>query len=232
MPPKKATCQHCDLHKPCIYNIPAFAKISGEDATAIVQLVHHREYKKGETLFNEGEQSGQLILFRHGKVKLVRYSLDGEEILVDILSKGDIYGGEEIFVDLDLAESGIVLEDCGVCMIPKADIRRLTLERPNVGLKLAEYFNQKLFQNRRLLEIISTKDTLRKLVMYLLYTAETNSSLELEISQAEIAASMNLTKETVNRKFAELQTARHIQVVGKKKLRILSPDGLSSYLNS
>lgn len=228
---KTATCKNCDIHKPCIFNIPAFANISKEDAGAIAQLVHHHAYTKGELIFNEGEQSGQLILFRYGKIKLVRYGLDGEEVLVDILAKGDIYGGEEIFVDRDMRESGIVIEDCGVCMIPKVEIRQLTLKQPQIGLKLAEYFNQKLLQNRRLLEIISTKDTLRKVVMFLLYFSETNAGPELEISQAEIANSINLTKETVNRKLAELQAAQHIQVMGKRKLRILSKDALLAYLN-
>ncbi len=227
----RKTCLACEDHQLCIYRIPAFAKISKEDAMAMVRLVNHREYAKGEVVFNEGERSQFLIFFRYGKIKLVRYGLDGEESLVDILGKGDIYGGDEIFIDRDYSETGVVAEETGVCMIRKDEIRALTLERPYIGLRLAEYLNQKLLQNRRLMEIISTKDTLRKLVMFLVYYADLNETLELEISQADIANSINLTKETVNRKLAELQNAALIQVNGKKKLNILSMTGLNAYLS-
>ncbi len=149
----------------------------------------------------------------------------------DMLSKGDLYGGDEIFIDRDFSETGIVMDACGVCMIPKDEIRGLTLERPFIGLKLAEYLNQKLLQNRYMMEIICTKDTLRKVVMYLVYYVEHSESHELEISQVDIANSISLTKETVNRKLAELQSMGLIKVAGKKKLNILSLTGLNRLLN-
>lgn len=231
MPRESATCLACEDHNLCIYRIPAFAKISRDDARAMVRLVNHYEYKKGDVLFNEGERSKNLILIRYGKIRLVRYGVDGEEILVDMLSKGDLYGGDEIFIDRDFSETGIVMDACGVCMIPKDEIRGLTLERPFIGLKLAEYLNQKLLQNRYMMEIICTKDTLRKVVMYLVYYVEHSESHELEISQADIANSISLTKETVNRKLAELQSMGLIKVAGKKKLNILSLTGLNRLLN-
>lgn len=230
MSKEHSACANCVNRGVCIYRIPIFSKITKEDASAIFNLVRHKEYRKGATVFNEGQQARQLMLLRYGKMKLVRYGHDGEELLVDTLVQGDIYGGDEIFIERLYSETGEVTEDLGICLIPKEAIRKLCLERPHIGLKLSEYLNQKLLHNRDLMEIITTKDSLRKLLMYLIFYADSNDSTELEISQADIAASINLTKETVNRKLSELQQAGLLRVAGKKKLQIVSLPELKEYL--
>lgn len=224
-------CAVCADREFCVRRIPAFAELSRHDAISIMRLAKQKSCKKGTHFFNEGENGRELYLIRRGKIGLYRYGLEGEERLVALLGFGDIYGGDEIFVEKKHRETGIVLEDCAVCCIAKEDIRRLVLSRPDIGLKLAEYLNQKLAQNHDLLEIVSTGNALRRLAQYLIYYCALHDSTRLYIGQSEIAKRINLTKETVNRKMAELQQLGFVAVDGKKRLRLVSPERMKKWLN-
>lgn len=229
--PHELFCDTCHRDDVCVRAVPAFMNLSDEEIRDIADLVEHREFKNQDVLFHEGEPTDRLIILRRGKIKLLRYGTGGEEIVVDFLLPGDIHGGEDLFSDRRHKETGLAIGQAGICLISYDKIKELIMKKPLIGIKIMEYLSTRLNQSHAMLEIISTKDTLKKIIMFLLERSQRTGSMTLELTQSDIGNSIYLTKETVNRKLSDLKESGLIE---KKHGRIILKDfeGLTKLLES
>lgn len=136
----------CHSEDVCVRHVPAFMKLTEGEIQAIADLVEHRDYLNQELVFREGDAMDQLIILRAGKVKLLRYGQSGEEIVLDILTPGDIQGGEDLFSDNRHKESAQAMGRVGICQIPYGRIKELIMKQPAIGIKIMEYLAMKLNQ--------------------------------------------------------------------------------------
>ncbi len=217
-------CSVCDDGKsPCLLNVPIFQHLDPAEINRVQKLILQRELEANEVLFREGDASENLYIVRSGSIKLVRYSVDGRELLLDTLFPGDFYGSDGLFAPGTVQESAIAEQDSGICMIQGEALKQLMLADPSISLKIMTYLNTKLDQYRQQLEMLSTKDVSKRLCMYLHQRSQRSASLDLMLSQEDIGNAIHLTKETVNRKLAILQEQDVIRIVGKKKITIVDP---------
>lgn len=224
-------CQTCHHEDVCVSHVPAFMKLSRTEIDAIARLVEHRDYPNQEIIFREGDPTDRLIILRRGKVKLIRYGQEGEEIVLDIMTPGDIHGGDELFSTQRQKETAVTMSPVGICLISYERIKELIMEQPRIGIKIMEYLSLKLDQSHALLEIISTRDTMKKLVMFLLERRQRTGSDQLELTQSDIGNSIHLTKETVNRKLSELAESGLI-TKGHGWIQLKNIEGLEELLQS
>lgn len=225
------SCHTCHSEDICVRSVPAFMKLSEEEILKIADLVEHRDYQNQDLIFGEGDPSDRLLILRKGKVKLVRFGREGEAIVLDIMTPGDIHGGEDLFSDRRQKESAIAMGRVGVCLISYDKIKELIMKQPVIGIKVMEYLSMKLNQSHTILEIISTKDTLKKIVMFLLERRGRIGSDTLELTQSDIGNSIRLTKETVNRKLSDL-TEEGLIEKGHGWIRLVRIDKLEEIVKS
>lgn len=214
---------------PCLHNIPIFEHLDPPEIKRVQKLIIQRELESNEVLFHEGDASEKLYIVRTGSLKLVRYSPDGQEFLLDTLFPGDFYGSDGLFAPGNVQESAIAEQKSGICTIQGGELKQLMLADPSISLKVLEYLNTKLEQYRLQLEMLSTKDVSKRLCMYLYQRSTRSASLELLLSQEDIGNAIHLTKETVNRKLAILQGQGVIRIAGKKKITILDLGELKEF---
>ncbi|MDT3358221.1 MAG: Crp/Fnr family transcriptional regulator [Spirochaetota bacterium] len=214
-------CSVCsDGTSPCLHNVPIFQHLDPSEIKRVQRLILQRELEADEVLFREGDASENLYIVRSGSLKLVRYSVDGREMLLDTLFPGDFYGSDGLFAPGTVQESAIAEQGCGICMIQGEELKQLMLADPSISLKVMTYLNTKLDQYRQQLEMLSTKDVTKRICMYLHQRVVRSASAELFLSQEDIGNATHLTKETVNRKLAVLQEQQIIRITGKKKITI------------
>lgn len=202
----------------CLSRVPIFKNLEQEQMKRVRSLIQQRTLESGEVLFREGDVSESLILMRFGTLKLVRYNSSGQELLLETLYGGDFYGGDQLFSESHCRQTGIALEEAGICTIASKDLRDLMLSNPSLGLKVMVYLNTKLEDYRFHVEILATKNVERRLAMYLLERIRQSGGHEVLLSQEEIGNAINLTKETVNRKLAHLQDLQVLAVSGKRRI--------------
>src|SRR6266571_366221 len=71
---------------------PLFSVLRGEDMRDLADKFHAVRYRKGEVIFREGEPAERLFLIDEGRVKLSIASPTGQELLVAVLGRGQIFG--------------------------------------------------------------------------------------------------------------------------------------------
>lgn len=73
-----------------------FENLNNQELVEIVKTIDHKEYTKGDIVFTEGNVANTLYFINEGKIKLYKYTKDGKEQILHILSEGDFFGELEL----------------------------------------------------------------------------------------------------------------------------------------
>ncbi len=101
-------------------------------------------YKKGQTIFYEGNHPYGVYCINEGKVKLFKSTAEGKEYIVSILKTGDILGYKAFFNDNSYIATAQVLEDAVICFIDKAKFFNLLKKYPSFSIKLLEIMSKEI----------------------------------------------------------------------------------------
>ncbi len=208
----------------CTSKIPLFEPLSIEEQKELVTRARHLDYKRGETVFHEYDPADKILVIRYGKVKISRYSLEGKEYVLDILSEGDIYGEQNIFGGKTLEANAIALGECGVCLISLTDIQELILKKPEIGVKLLNVVGQKLSAANELVQLLSVNDAKARVAGFLLFRSSRIKEETIELTRDDISAYINVRRETISRKLGELRKEGAIELEGNRKIHVRNKD--------
>lgn len=227
---ERLRCKTCS-ESLCVHRVPIFAHLAIAELQEVSALIRRRDYKAGETIFSLGEEIKGLYILRYGSLKLVKYSRSGDEILFEVLKRGDFYGGDNIFQTPRASEEAIALEDTGVCFIPEADLRRIIKENPEIAIKIIQVLSSMHSDDKKMISILSEKDALKRIAMFILWQTE-NGRPSLKITQDELAKRISLTHETVSRRMRDLREAGYVKMEGYGKIEVTNREGLDFFVNS
>lgn len=226
---KGAGCGHSVL---CTSRIAAFEFLSDQEQRLLVENARHRSLPAGQAIFREGDMAEQILVMHRGRAKLVRYSLEGREYVLDILGAGDIYGEQRMFTGLPHEVSCITLEPTNYCEILRPQIEALIMREPVVGIKLLEALGRKYSRASRLQEILSINDAQARLAAFLLHRARELGTQTIKLVRSSIAATINLRPETISRKLNDMEREGLLALQGHKTIRILNRDGLQRIVDA
>ncbi len=227
---KEAVSEHtkcsCSFNGLCTSKIALFSMLDLEEQNELIYKAKHLNYKKGDIIFRESDPADKIIIVRYGKIKLNHFSQEGKEFVIDILVESDIYGEQNIFSGGNFNVNAVVLETTGVCLISQSDIQKMIINRPEVGIKLLSVIGSKLSSANELIELLSINDAKTRLAGFLLYRSTRIKKDLIELSRDDIAAYINLTRETVSRKLNELSDEGIIELNGHRKIKIADMETL------
>lgn len=210
-------CTHCKKHL-CASRIPLFDSLTDREIEMLVERAVHRTYDKDEVIFAHDDPASAIVIVRFGKLKLSRFTLEGKEAIMDILSDDDFYGEHKVFSGGSYDVDAIALTRTGICRIDRSVIDDVILHHPEIGLKLLSYIGKKYEHQNHVITILSQSDAKEKLKAFLLYRAQRLGKLHLSLTREDIASSLGLRRETVSRKLSELQREEFLRVEGHKDI--------------
>lgn len=229
-------CLSCN-HKMCAGKVPIFNNLDAEQLTDVIQLIIRRKYKKGEMVFLQGDQLEGLYIINHGKIKIFRYTKEGKEQILYILSEGDFFGELSLLNTEEVNYYAEALEPVNLCLIKKSDFAEVLRENPKITIKVLEAISQRLSKLEILVQSLGTKEVEARIAQMLLelvdeFGIENSSYTELTIplTREDMANYIGVTRETISRKLSNFQEEGILKLVGNKKIRILCPDGLKDYI--
>lgn len=219
-------CEKCS-GKYCAKKVSIFSTLQDEQVIEIADTVIHRKYKKGQIIFFEGDISDKLYIVNKGKVKIFRYTKEGKEQILHILTEGDFIGDLSLLKKGKLDFNAEALEDTAICTLTKEDFDKIIAQNPEITLKILEVVHDRIVNLENLIQRLSTKDVEAKVTGVLLSLIEDfgkESSegiiLELPLSREDIGNYSGLTRETVSRTLTSMQDSGVIELVGNKKIII------------
>ena len=230
---KKIDCSECDVKENSLFNF------SFEDDLEVINCNKIcNTFKKGQTLFYEGNQPAGLMCINKGKVKLYRTGKDGKEQIVGFGLPGEFLGYRAIIAEEGYIVSGTALEDTTICLIKKEDFLNMVQKNSYISKQLMVSLCKELGLAMEKIQSLSQKSVRERLAETLFYLKETfakkdsdNSIVDIVLPREDIANIVGTTTESVIRTLSEFKNEKLIELEGKK-IRILNEPKLRSISGS
>ncbi|MGN0070843.1 MAG: Crp/Fnr family transcriptional regulator [Atopobiaceae bacterium] len=209
----------------CITIVPLFEKLSDADKEAINDLVRHREYRKGELVFQPGDD--ELAIVARGSMKVYQLSPSGKEQLLRVVRPGGYEGESQLFGIRNETLFAEALEDTVICSLSKKAFNQVLMSNPEIGIRLFELSSQKMVQMERQVQLLSLERVEERLAAYLLDLSEKEADVKIELpmKMKDVSLYLGTTPETLSRKFRYLEDQGLIERKGRT-VTILDEDGL------
>ncbi len=117
-------------------DISIFANLSAEELVAFDAVARPRSYKKGKMLYVEGEPASYFYVVQSGWVKLFHTMPEGDEVIMDMLTRGDLVGDSAIFENDRHTGSAQVIEDVHLLSIPLRTLKEQIVSNRNLALAM------------------------------------------------------------------------------------------------
>lgn len=231
------SCGKCN-HSLCAKKVPMFSFLSDDELIKIISMTGHKSYKKGEILCSEGEKSDTLFIINEGKVKISKFTKDGKEQIVHILTSGDFFGELSLFSNSETYNFNVyAISDVKICTLTKNDMNKIIINNPEISLKILQVITKRLKETENLAQNLATNDAEVRIAYMLLefgdkYGLNTEKGLQIKlpINREEMANYVGVTRETISRKLSKFEEMGIIALQGNKVLIIKEIDTLKSYV--
>jgi CRP-like cAMP-binding protein len=177
--------------------------------------------KKGENIFEEGENVNGIFCIKDGVCKLTKLSPNGKDHIVKLVTKGELLGQRSMISDEPANLSAIALEDMQVCFIPKNDVMGFFDKNNQFSMNVMKTICGDLrISDEHMVNMAqkSVKERLAETLIYLHDTFGTNTdkTLKLQLSRDELASMIGTATESCIRLLSDFNKLGLIELVGKK----------------
>ena len=230
-PRHEVTCAKCNLRRTCLSG-----SVPDEDLERVENIVYaRRRIKRGERLFNAGDEFRCIYAIRSGFFKTSLADSDGREQVTGFFMGGELLG-------MDGLDNGrhkdraIALEDSDVCLMPYSLIEQMAREVPSLQRRLHSVLACEIARGHGVMLLLGSMSAQERLAAFLinlskrlLHRGYSGSDFVLRMTRNDIGSYLGLALETVSR----VLTAFHkdgLVDVQQKQISIVDITGLERML--
>jgi CRP-like cAMP-binding protein len=114
-------------------HLPIFSELSPRALSVLEDLVHVRNYKGHEIIFEEGDPGSGMYMIRSGSVEIYAKDENGVEDELARLTPGDFFGETTLTAPAPRSAFAKTLETTEMVGLFRADILELTERKPSVS---------------------------------------------------------------------------------------------------
>jgi len=123
---------------------PVFAGVPAREVAALAGVAREESYRTRDWVFMEGEPADWFCLVRAGRVKILRASRGGKEVVLELLGPGEPFGGVAVIERRPYPASAQATEPSVVLKIPREPILALTERHPSMIREMALMIGRRL----------------------------------------------------------------------------------------
>ena len=205
----------------------------------VQKLTQHgtvREYPAGQLILYEGDPASQVFYVYEGTIKMYDIDANGNEKIVALAGKGDLFPILQTFVKSpDVTSFYSTLSDVKTVVIPREAFIKQVQEDPQLGLYCLEWFTRTVKYLTERVSSLEKTDTQAKLNAILKVLLEAHSRKRLSgwrrvsfpVNQQLLADLIGVTRESVNGAVKIAQRKKIIRTPKSKVLEIHKKNLLS-----
>ncbi len=210
--------------------MPLFAGLSDQQLEALARCMTTRTFGKGVFVYHKDSPGRTLYIIQSGRVRLFVISDMGQEISVDSLGPGEVFGTLAVLDGEPHHTGAVAMETTVVLMLPRIDLLQGLDDCPVLARNLVALLVAGIRHSMRYIEDLAFLDVNGRVAARLLDLAtrcgaKGSAGIELHLTQGELASWVVATRESVNKVLAVLRTKGLIAVDGPRII-ILDPSGL------
>ncbi len=204
--------------------------LSEEDRAAVIAAGSLVRLTKSEILFHEGEPADAIFALLEGRMKLVRYSEKGRELLIHLVKPGQSFAEAALFGAGTYPATAEAIEPSECWRLPRERLLALLQTRPELGLAMLASM---AMWTRRLagkLQLLTQRRVEERLAVYLFSRTggelpSPGETVSLGAPKHLVAAQCGTAPEVLSRTFKKLEDAEILRV-GSDHVVVLDPTKL------
>lgn len=209
-------CEQCIIRE-----FSSLKALNKEETLKLVDCKTSLIIKKGDVIFEEGDNINGIYCIKDGICKLTKLSANGKDHIVKLVKKGELLGQRSMISEEPVNLSAVALEDMQVCFIPKAEMMGFFDKNNQFSMNVMKTICSDLKESDDHMVAMAQKNVKERLAETLLYLDETfgkneDGSLHIQLSRDELAGMIGTATESCIRLLSEFNKLGLIELVGKK----------------
>ena len=189
-----------------IGRLPFFRHLPSQEIEKINRLFEDRDIAAEQGIYYEGDPAENLYLVAMGKVKLMRHTSSGRDVLLDILRGGEYFGNLTAISGRGYMETAIAQTAGCVLQISSQNFEKILQHHPDVMMKVLKAVGQRLEEFQEVIKQLSVYTVDQRIAAALIRLVEkvgeersTGTLIQVPFSRQDLAGMTGTTIETVSR---------------------------------
>lgn len=221
-----------DLRLDKLGMVPFFQELSTDELAAIEKKFSASHFSEGDTIYYQDGRATMLRVLVFGAVKLVRHTLGGKEVLLDMLQPGEYFGNISASGKAIYSETAQAQTDVCILSIRMRDFRLLLDEYSGVAQSVLNITADRLQSSQQQIQHLTTLPVKNRVANILVMLCDKfgeeskhGKLLQLPLSRKDLADMAGTSTETASRTMSEFENDGLI-TSGRKWVAINDPDRL------
>jgi CRP-like cAMP-binding protein len=217
-------------------SLPLFADLVEDQLDQVTRRVQRRTFALGVTLFHQDMPGTMMYMIESGSVRVISIGRTGQELTLNVLGPGDLFGELSILDGQHRSATAITLAPTVAWLLSQADLKEFMVKFPPVNQAMIDVLVDRVRSTARRLEAMTFQDVLGRLAFELLSLAERNGQpheqgieITIPLTQVDLATMVGATRESVNKSVSVLRSRGLIDVDGTTWY-LLDPAGMQQIL--
>jgi CRP/FNR family cyclic AMP-dependent transcriptional regulator len=184
------------------------------------------------TLYPEGSPADSVLFLDSGLVKICKRGKEAKEIILQIVSSGELCGEQALGLEHVRSSAAEVLQEGTIYVIPKDVFTRFCDGRADMWRHVAQLLVERKCALEKRVELLCMQDVENRILHYMAELAASfGSRLEggheyaIPLSQGELSSLIGATRETTSTTLNAL-ARRGLIRLGRRQLILVSLDGV------
>ena len=218
--------------------VDIFEPLSREEIEKINWKHLNTSIEQGETFYTPMDLCETLFVLQKGRIRIYKATPEGREFTIAVVESGTVFG-EMVLTGQRLRNAyAQAMEESEVSAMCRADVERLILDKPEVGLQLVHLLSDRLNAYETRLEDLGLKEVPARLASLILLLIEsegvrtsTGYKIPTRYTHYQLGTMIGSNREAVTRAFARLRDLgavdtrrRYIHVEDTETLRKAAED--------
>jgi CRP/FNR family cyclic AMP-dependent transcriptional regulator len=205
-------------------SVSIFADLEPGEVAALERLADLRDYAEGAVVLSQEDTGDALFVLVRGKVKVVLYGESGREIILSIFKgAGDFFGEMSLLDNEPRSATVIAAEASRLLVLSRKDFQAHIESHPRTALRVLTELSRRLRRADAVIGNLALLDVYGRLAGKLRELAAADGEeiddgilLRHRPTQAEIAATIGTSRETVSRALSDLVRRGYVVMTGKR----------------
>ncbi len=138
--------------------VPLFESLDDKAAKELSELLETLDCKAETFLFRTGDAGDAMYIIEHGKVRICVQAIDGREVTLTELGRGDFFGEMVLFDGQRRSADAVVAEDARLALLSREHFLSFMRSSPDVALEMLTALANRLRHTDELLRHSATRN--------------------------------------------------------------------------
>lgn len=221
-----------DVKLDYLSDVDIFRDLSERDMADLDRMTTITNVPRGRAFYQPEDVSEVLFLIKRGRVQLYRISPEGKKLVIATLGPGTLFGEMALLGQQMHNAFAEALDDCVILVMSRADLERLILSKPSVGLRVLEITGRRLSDAQARLEDMAFKGIPARLASLLLRLAAEQGARDITgLTHQDLAETIGTYRETATQVLNDMKAQGLIEI-GRKRIGIVDAERLAALARS